>query len=60
MHFVSKIWVCVLSESFSSMQSGYLDTGTLTVIEKECTMKLIIIVHVKFRYDDGHLYVNDR
>ena len=42
------------------MQSGYLDTGTFIVIEKECTVKLIVIVHVKFRYDDGHLYANDR
>ena len=46
--------VRVLPEGLSSMQSGYLDTDTLIVIGKACTMKFIMIVHIS-RYADGHL-----
>lgn len=46
--------VRVLPEGLSSMQSGYLDTDTLIVIGKACTMKFIIVVHIS-RYADGHL-----
>ena len=43
----------------SNMQSGYIDTGTLIVIEKGCTMKFMVTLRVKFRYPNSHLYAND-